>query len=703
MSTSAPEARGHSLSGGHSRRRRVALWGALMSLLVVAQSLLVWLTLDYETGRAQEQVEAASAGVVADLRQALSRNLQSLQALLWNEPSVPQWRADAAALMRAQRELVRVELRDARNTIVDAVDSPLQGPVFTRIRREEIDIETEAACAIAGRQLSPVYSRSYFVPLPDGLGMEVIDVCMLVQRTGRVAGYMAATISLSTLLETAVAHEVLRGHELSFVEGDGTRLARAGLMRGAGVYRSQRLIDLPGQTLQLRLDSAAGGPRLIPNLTVALVLGLSLALGGVVVALVRDVRKRAITEHALAESLAFRKAMEDSLVTGLRARDLQGHVTYVNPAFCQMVGFSADEMIGRTTPPYWPPELADEYARRQAVRLSAEPKHENTRQTAREGFETIFMRKSGERFSVLIFEAPLVDGAGQHTGWMSAVLDVSDQRRIEEISRQQQERLQATARLATVGEMASLLSHELNQPLAAIASYATGSLNLMQSGAQDAETSASLRQAAERIAEQAERAGRVIKSVHDFVRRREQAREPVRCDVLMDAVLPLVRLQSRKSGARVEVDMPQPVPRVVCDRTMVEQVLLNLTRNGIQAMEQNTPAGERELCIRVRQGHPRWVTFSVIDHGPGVPPEVAQRLFTPFFTTRSEGMGLGLSLCRTVIEQHGGALDFSTIAAAEGTGARTEFRFTLPAEVAEPKPSVARGAAADAGVARTTP
>src|SRR5690606_38623693 len=159
------------------------------------------------------------------------------------------------------------------------------------------------------------------------------------------------------------------------------------------------------------------------------------------------------------------------------------------------------------------------------------------REQPREGFETTFMRKNGERFDVLIFEAPLVDGSGVHTGWMSAVLDVSEQRRIEEISRQQQERLQATARLATVGEMASLLSHELNQPLAAIASYAAGSLNLMREGRADADSAALLEQATLRIAEQAERAGRVIKSVHDFVRRREQAHEPVRCELLIEAVL----------------------------------------------------------------------------------------------------------------------------------------------------------------------
>ena len=259
---------------------------------------------------------------------------------------------------------------------------------------------------------------------------------------------------------------------------------------------------------------------------------------------------------------------------------------------------------------------------------------------------------------------------------MSTVVDLSAQRRVEEISRQQQERLQATARLATVGEMASLLSHELNQPLSAIASYAAGSLNLLDMP--DETSPGLLRQALERIAEQAERAGRVIKSVHDFVRRREQLHETIGADVLVEAVLPLVRMQARKSGTRIEVDLPAPPakpPRVRCDRTMLEQVLLNLARNGIQAMEAATPVAERVLTLRVRQTHPRWVSFYVIDNGPGIPPEVAAKLFTPFFTTKAEGMGLGLSLCRTVVEQHGGVLDFGP--GPQGRG--TEIRFTLPA------------------------
>jgi two-component system, LuxR family, sensor histidine kinase DctS len=388
--------------------------------------------------------------------------------------------------------------------------------------------------------------------------------------------------------------------------------------------------------------------------------------------LAHDVGRRARAEAALAEALAFRKAMEDSLITGLRARDLDGHIRYVNPAFCAMVGFSEDELREARVPPYWPPELAETYQQRQALRQAP---GNRTQAVSREGFETLFMRKNGERFAVMIYEAPLVDGHGQHTGWMSAVLDVSAQRRIEDLSRQQQERLQASARLATIGEMASLLSHELNQPLAAIASYASGSLNLMDQP--DAETPAMLRQAMQRVAEQAERAGRVIKSVHDFVRRREQLRESLGVDLLLEAVLPLVRLQARKSGTEVLTDLPKPAPRVQCDRTMVEQVLLNLARNAIQAMEHSSDPAARVLRIRVRQTHERWVTFYVADAGPGIDRELGARLFTPFFTTRREGMGLGLSLCRTVVEQHGGAMDFDS--PVPGTRSGTEFRFTLPA------------------------
>jgi two-component system sensor histidine kinase DctS len=639
------------------------------------------------------------------------------------------WRAGGTELLKSRSDLRRIERRGIDLAVVETLDSPYAPRLFDHMPRSNLAIEAELVCSAARRVGAPLFSRSYYVPLAGGVGYEVVDLCVPVQEGGANAGYLVGSFALSPLLEAALATRQGQRYELSFVEGDGTRLARAGATRGAGLYLAERVVDLPGSPLQLRADSTAGQPSLIPNLATALVLGLSIALFTVVLLLARDVRRRAEAERALAEALAFRKAMEDSLSTGLRARDLRGAITYVNPAFCAMVGFTADELLAPPSPrlqslpyspPYWPPEQADQYQHRQQARLAVaatrQPEVRDPRE-AREGYETVFMRKNGERFPVMIYEAPLVDGQGRQTGWMSAVLDVSAQRRVEEISRQQQDRLQATARLATVGEMASLMSHELNQPLAAIASYASGSLNLLEPHSPTSplpelppdEVRAMLRQAVGRIAEQAERAGRIIKSVHAFVRRREQQHETLGADLLIDAVLPLVRLQARKSGTRVDIDIGPPLqpaahagsppermprmPRVRCDRTMIEQVLINLTRNAIQAMETHTALDSRVLTLRVRQTHERWVAFSVIDAGPGIAPEVVGQLFTPFFTTRAEGMGLGLSLCRTVIEQHGGALDFGpgplTLGAAPGTPRGTEFRFTLPT----PRPAEGLGAA----------
>jgi two-component system sensor histidine kinase DctS len=460
-----------------------------------------------------------------------------------------------------------------------------------------------------------------------------MELCLPQVEAGHLMGFVVATYSLADLLATHIGPQMGRSQEISFTE--------------------------------------APEPDLFPNVLTALVTVMSIALVTVLFMLGHDTRRRLRAEEDLADALAFRKAMEDSLVTGLRARDLQGRTTYVNPAFCQMVGFAAEELMGRAPPaPYWPPELADDYRRRQEVRLAGGTV------PPREGFESVFMRKDGTRFPVLIIEAPLINAQGLQTGWMSAVLDISEQRRVEELSRASQDRLQATARLATMGEMASLLSHELNQPLAAIASYANGSINLLQEAPAPA---ADLRLAMARIAEQADRAGRVIKSVHDFVRRRDQSREAVQPQALVDAVLPLVNLQARKLGVRVDLRVPPALPAVLCDRTMVEQVLLNLARNAMQAMDEARVPGPT-LVLQVRpprtsEGGKRWLEFSVADCGAGIAEEVQRQLFTPFFTTKAEGMGLGLSLCRTVVEQHGGQLLYEA-----NLPQGTIFRFTLPVQ-----------------------
>jgi len=607
---------------------------------------------------------------VGDVRAAMQRNVQTLQALQPEAQSPAAWVAPAEEVLRNHREWVRLEWRDPSLQLLAAVDSVYRTPVFARLGRDNALADVEQACALARRTSAAAYAPSAFVSVQDGVGLEVMELCLPVYQGGRLGGFLVASYALVEMLEAMVRREHTRAQEVSFIELDGTRLAlRGGIHRGQRIFSAQQMIDLPGYALVLRLDSWRASPNWLPNLLTALVLGLSLALVTVLVLLARDMRRRQRAERDLADALAFRKAMEDSLVTGLRARDLQGRITYVNPAFCEMVGFEADELLGQGIPaPYWPPEKVDEYGKRQAWRLAG-----NT--PPREGTESDFQRKNGERFPVLIFEAPLINASGTQTGWMSAVLDISAQRASEELSRATLDRLQATARLATVGEMASLLSHELNQPLAAIASYASGSQNLLQAdAAMPAAMGQQLGQALAHIADQARRAGLVIKSVHNFVRRRDHAREAVAAHTLIDSILPLVSLQARKTGVRLHLDCAPDLPAVWCDRTMVEQVLLNLARNGMQSMQDLPPGRVRELRVVVRPSPEpgEGLVFSVADGGLGITPEVSAQLFTPFFTTKAEGMGLGLSLCRTVVEQHGARLQHRALA----TGG-TEFFFSL--------------------------
>ncbi|WP_353139315.1 PAS domain S-box protein [Limnohabitans sp.] len=653
------------------RTRRRVLWAALVILVLSMFSTLVWLAGRYEVTQVQSQIERDAADAVGDIRTALTRNVQSLQALQYAENATVPWTQEATTMLRERREWLRLELRDTDLRVLSSVDTPFRAPPFNRFGRAVMQPEVVQACNVARRQSGPGYGASAYVPQADGLGLEIMDLCLPVFTDGVLTGYTVASYALGEILVNMVGPQLTRSQEVSFTESDGTRLAMHGTAsRGTRVFIAKQLLDLPGHTMVLRMDSWRGAPDLFPNVLTALVTAMAMALVTVLVMLARDMRRRQRVELDLADALAFRKAMEDSLVTGLRARDSEGRITYVNPAFCEMVGFEAKELIGQSIPaPYWPPEMVDEYGQRQALRLAGNA-------PPREGAESVFMRKSGELFPVMIFEAPLINAMGEQTGWMGAVLDVSEQRRVEEMSRASQERLQATARLTTVGEMASLLSHELNQPLAAISSYATGSMNLLKDAAlKDPQLAETLSSAIQRIGQQAERAGKVIKSVHDFVRRRDQAREAVSPRALLDDVMPLVILQARKLGVRVVVNCPSDLPAVLCDRTMVEQVLLNLTRNGMQAMADDTPHKVLTLAVRLAtaQASSRWLEFSVADLGHGIPEGVVEKLFTPFFTTKQEGMGLGLSLCRTVVEQHGGLLRFQP-----NLPCGTVFSFTLP-------------------------
>ena len=657
--------------------RRWMLWGLLSLLVLAVLAVLVWLARGYEIDQVQRALERDNADALQVLRNGFALNVQDLHGLSAIPGGEDEWRTAAHKLLENHREWLRLEWRSPTLGVLAMSDSPYYprlGTVDERLRGEA-DMGAAQACTSARNLGGPAYAPSHFVTRDNGVGEEVMALCLPLMQGPRRVGYLVATYSLAGVISHMLGPQFTRRQLVAFTELDGTRLAVVGApRRGARLFMAQQILDLPGNTLMLRMEGGRPPPDVFPNVLTALVTLLSIALVTVLVLLVRDFRRRQLAEAGLAQALAFRKAMEDSLVTGLRARDLDGTITYVNPAFCDMVGYTAHELIGQPAPaPYWPPENAHEFRHRQAIRRAGE-------MPPREGVESVFMRKDGTRFPVLIIEAPLITAQGGHTGWMGAVLDLTAQRRAEELSRASQERLQASARLATVGEMASLMSHELNQPLAAISSYATGSLNLLDAEGATPSREATMndvRVALSRIAEQAGRAGKVINSVHDLVRRRTTTRHAVAPYALFDAILPLVHLQAHKLRVKVQLNVPPDLPDVWCEPTMIEQALLNLARNAMQAMAE--VPGERRLTLAAQRvpaqpGQTRdAVLFSVADTGTGISEEVAQALFTPFFTTKAEGMGLGLSLCRTVVEQHGGA-----IAHRANVPRGTVFSFTLP-------------------------
>jgi two-component system sensor histidine kinase DctS len=179
-----------------------------------------------------------------------------------------------------------------------------------------------------------------------------------------------------------------------------------------------------------------------------------------------------------------------------------------------------------------------------------------------------------------------------------------------------------------------------------------------------------LKRALEQANTQARRAGQIIRSVHEFVKKREPRRESVTVQHVIDGIRALVDLQARQSYVTLQIECPPDLPPVLADRVLLEQVLLNLTRNAIESMQDI--ARERRI-LRIAAAHADGhVSVSVIDNGHGIPPEVAERLFSPFFSTKAEGMGMGLSICRTAIEFHGG-----TLTHADNPGGGTVFTFTL--------------------------
>lgn len=361
----------------------------------------------------------------------------------------------------------------------------------------------------------------------------------------------------------------------------------------------------------------------------------------------------------LQQEYAFRKAMEDSLLVGMRARDPEGKIIYVNPAFCAMVGYGADELLGCRPPyPYWHPDDLEKQARESDDALQG--------RAAPHGFESRIRHQDGHDVITMVYTAPLIDADGMHRGWMSSIVDITAQKQAEARQRDQELRLQRSARLASAGEMASTLAHELNQPLMALSNFAIASRALAARG-----DAAMLTGALDDIVEQSRRASEIVKRVRAMINPQRADHATLVIGPVIDHVEALLKPELNGQGIQLRLALEDPAVKVRGDRVLLEQVLVNLIHNAAQAMLEQ-PRHRRRIVLstcRVAQD----VRIAVSDQGHGIPPEQLEQIFAPFFTTKPDGLGLGLNICRTIVEAHRGSM---TVVNDAGGGAT--FSFILP-------------------------
>lgn len=559
--------------------------------------------------------------------------------------------ARTTALMRNSQGIQRVMQLDALNR-PRTVSPPLA------------DADTRLGALAEPLRVASRLARPTYGPVHGG-GASDAEFAVVVPLFAQqdYAGAMIGIYSLRTLLAESVPWWFAQKYRLNITDSNGSVLASRSAVGAVSTTLSYQIpFDPPGNGLGIEVISHRIETRVLPTLLVITIVALLVAMVFSLSSLRRHVQGRYAAETALREEHAFRKAMEDSLLTGLRARDLDGRIIYVNPAFCRMVGWSAQELTGLKPPmPYWIPEQYEQTRAVHDLVLAG--------RAPPDGVEVRLQRRSGERFDALIFEAPLIDAQGRQRGWMGSVLDITERKRAQEFERQQNEKLQATARLVTMGELASTLAHELNQPLSAIASYNTGCINKLESGEFTREQ---LLPVLRKLGQQAQRAGQIIRRVHEFVRRSEPNRVVGSINPIIDDSVALLEATAQKRRARIELHCAEGLPEVLADRVMIEQVVLNLARNGLDAMA-DKPVERRVLSIATEHHDDNMVCVSIADRGCGIPPETEEKLFSPFFTTKSEGMGMGLNICRSIIELHQGRLWFEP-----NPQGGTIFRFTLP-------------------------
>lgn len=488
----------------------------------------------------------------------------------------------------------------------------------------------------------------------------------------RDGGRIIVRFAPSLLLRNAVPWWLATQYDARMVDGSGQRVAGP-VWRGLLAGRQSHIVSLDPTLADTYLELTTRNVQ-VPWWRTLLPVIMALFLISSAVATITLRRRIMQVEAAEARwrtEVAWRSAIEDSLTVGLRARDLEGRTVHINRAFCDLVGLSPEQLLGSMPPmPYWPPDQAEQHMDRLRRNMSGG--------APREGYVSRWVHSDGHPVDVMVFETPLVDARGRQTGWMGSFVDITERRKIEERERRQSELLANQARLITLGEVASALAHQLNQPLTAIAGYGAGVLRTLEGQGYDNER---VLEALRRLGEQAVEAGRVVQRIRSFLTRRAPQREPCHIDDLVRRTLQLLARDLQRQGVQVWAEVDPGLPEVWADAVLIEQVLINLVRNAADALAE-TATPNPSVRIAATLAGERFVRVDVEDNGPGLAGRGIGQLTEAFYSTKPDGMGMGLAICLSVVEAHHGAMD-------AGTGTRlggAKLSFTLPVPGSEPAP-----------------
>ena len=668
--------------------------------------------------------------------------------------------------------------------------------------------EGEFAFSLARDLMQPVYSR----PVIEAGSWPILQLHIPLVEKGKFAGVIMGEYSVDGLMRFGVPDEITAKYAVSLINGKNTlmagqtikpRNAATKLLPWAAAPNEYQIPVSPvGNDLVLRAQAYRTSLGLVGSGLFWLTAALSALTVWMLIATRLHTRRRMRTQQALISETNFRRAMENSMLTGMRALDMQGKITYVNPAFCEMTGWSEKELIGTTAPfPYWP---AQDYEI-----LTKQLDDELEGRSPAGGFQIRVKRKNGKLFDARMYVSPLIDAKGQQTGLMTSTTDITEPNRVrqqllesqdrfitvlegmdasvsvaplgrsdllfankmyrqwfggdtvghlqliaqagvvtelpleemgddvdslaglpldqlstsriknfeifipelskwlevrsryltwvdgrlaqmviatditsrrnaEALAMQQAERAQSASRLITMGEMASSVAHELNQPLTAINIYCNGIISRIKSKQISEED---MLNALDKTAKQAQRAGQIIQRIRSFVKRSAPNRTLSNVSSMVEAAKELADIEMLRRNVHLSLYVASRLPDMLVDPILIEQVLINLLKNAAESVDaaQRTSANRSvELRVTPKKVEDRQVVeFAVIDTGLGMQPEVMARLYESFFSTKAEGMGMGLSLCRSIVESHSGRIVAENIYnGADVVGCR--FAFWIP-------------------------